>query len=208
MRNMENLSANNNSLTGQLPSEWFKYGMFPNLVEADLRWNRLHGPVPKLNNGNQMGPVLYVAPMDEGFSLCVELPTPGQVLRYDNFTAVAAAGHGNEMGPVLYDDYAQQQSLSSSQGGHRHASVAVLPSCPPGTAPDHSLTAGLFQARSLLVTVFTGQHYSHPRTPIVYLICNRHVPSDFMYRYLVSKCEVRIQGYLGVSLCIQEQNLG
>jgi hypothetical protein len=127
LQHLEKLYVQNNSLTGQLPSEWFNFRMFPSLLHADLRWNRLQGPVPILNNGKKVGPALYIAPMDEGFSLCVEGPTPRQVLRYANFTDVDSS----------------QDFLNSSQGGHGNTSVAVLPSCQPGMALNRASSAGM-----------------------------------------------------------------
>jgi hypothetical protein len=81
MPSLDSLMLQSNSLTGQLPAEWFSSpDVFPKLHVVDLRWNQLLGPVPKSSNGSNADVVLLVAPMDIGFGLCGKAPTPGPVL--------------------------------------------------------------------------------------------------------------------------------
>jgi hypothetical protein len=115
MKTLEKLYVRSNSLTGQLPLEWFSTpNVFPNLLAIDVRWNELHGSVPKLSNGSTFlptinrSPKLYISPMDKGYGLCGESPNPG---------------------PILFE-FPGQDWTNSNEG-----LVTALPSCKPGKAP-------------------------------------------------------------------------
>jgi hypothetical protein len=114
MVSMQKVFVANNSLTGQLPSGWFSTpNVFPTLLAIDLRWNKLHGPVPKLSNGSTFlpttlrSPKLYVLPMENGYGLCGPSPNPG---------------------PMLFE-------FGGTDWSSADGLVGTLPPCTPGTAP-------------------------------------------------------------------------
>jgi hypothetical protein len=119
MHSLVKLFIANNSLTGQLPAQWFTTAdMFPKLMDIDLRWNKLHGPVPGLDNGRTLQPRVYIAPMDEGFGLC------------ERFSA---------NGPLIFksdtpedDDMFFGDGYFAAGAIREHSYITTLPSCPSG----------------------------------------------------------------------------
>jgi hypothetical protein len=124
----------NNSLTGQLPAEWFSTAKsFPNISDMDLRWNKLHGSAPKLavpGSKDKFTPQLYIAPMDEGFGLCGEVPNPGPALVGDDFSEFVSTHH-------------------RKYGGHHlpHEFHLTLPPCPQGRAQFHFSRYGVSRTK-------------------------------------------------------------
>jgi hypothetical protein len=87
MSDLIKLDLRNNSLTGQLPAEWFyMQNIFESIDAVDLRWNKLNGSVPDLDPESTFfatpswNPKLYISPMKKGYGLCGKIPAEGPLL--------------------------------------------------------------------------------------------------------------------------------
>jgi hypothetical protein len=122
MHSLVNFFAANNSLTGHLPAQWFtNANSFPKLMDIDLRWNEIHGPVPGLGKGRTLHPRVYVAPMDEGFGLCEESSTEEPDLFENDIPKD--------------DDMFILDAWLAERGILEHSRITTLPSCPSGKPP-------------------------------------------------------------------------
>jgi hypothetical protein len=165
MRSLEKLYFQENYLTGKLPAEWFSApNAFPNLLDVDVRWNNLHGPVFTLNNGSSFPPVvnrsihIYVSPMGEGFGLCKDSPSPDT---------------------VLFESQSHDSGLNRSNDGL----VTILPSCSSGKAHHNLLDIKTCSnVRTIVITYLRGSIvYTSPAVvfataPVLFMFW-RHVAS-------------------------------